>query len=438
MQISKHQNIKLCNNKIIPSFGTRDIFEIILTEEQYNNLKTTHSEFFEKINKVIYYEFYDDAQRKYNHRILFLTKDLKFYEYLVDSNKIYSFDISFPRPPRIFYSKNILYLYQTINSVVFVDKFSEPLILINSCDVITYMFYNNSIYFVDNSVPYTVFHIMHRELNNLSNILRAYYPLSLNAEDGKILKIIFFRNKIYAFQQYKISYCSSPKLDANFYETASISSRIIPNTIHQVNDNIVFMTTAGMFSFDGIDITQIFDNETKKIDLYDTNLYAVTYNENYYLKCKLIGNSKQILFKFDIRSAHAEIFSDINIKDIYTIKANDHYLLCLRDNDSQQILTIDNKLQSKTEKLFRTEKTNFGISELKQIEDFKILGNGNFVLKIISDYGEFSFKIQANKTLQNINIKGNTFQFEIISNEDFCVESIIINLNQVGKWWIKK
>lgn len=430
LKISNHKNILLNHNAITPCDGTLDLFQIILDNNSYLNFKNKFCDFSKQIYKVIFYDFYISSTMQPQSRIFVLTKDFKLFEFIKSTNTFTDLQISFTNNPKIITYDNILYFFNNDDTLIYIEEEGDAVTLLNSCNIKSFTTYKNMIYFTDSKYPYTLFFTFDYGLKSLSNKYNFYGSINFRPEDGIILKVVYFKNKLYVIQQFKISACSSITDNLYFYQSSAINGLIIDNTITLINDNIIFMTTSGLFVFDGNDINQIFDDETKNINL-NSNLKALSYNNSYFLKCAPYDNTQNILIKFDLNNNSTCNFTDFDIDDIYLIKNKDNYHFCLTCNNGNFIL--NKKSKSKAIKYFEVLNLDFDLSKTKQINSLKIVGHGDFNIIISSDMQNKKFYISLNRNYQNINIKGNIFSLKFESNNNFEINSIIFNINEIGE-----
>ncbi len=435
LKIANHSNIALKQNYITSCFGVANLFEKLFDETTYQILKEKYHDFFNSIIRIINYNYYYSSTFEPNNRLFVLTKDLKLYEFLFSSNTFTYLNIQFEEFPSIIVENNTLFFHKNDNTSVLIEMNSIPVTVLNTFYISSFELYRGKLFFINKKLPYTLFFTHSQDLYTISSNLNFYNKFKFNPSFGKLLKLIYYKNKMYLFQQYKISCCSALVSDTIYFnESVALNNKIIDNTIFHINDNIAFLTTSGFFCFDGIDLVQMFEDITDKIVLSD-NIKAVVYENEYYLKCALKENpSKNILIKFNVENEQTEIFSDYVINDIYDLKLNDKYLLCINTNDSNNSnLVIDKNNISKNLKTITFEKTNFNICSFKQIQDIKILGEGEYIVQIKSDIHSNKFKIYANTAACNLNIKGNVFEVSICSKDDFKINSLIINILEIGE-----
>lgn len=370
-----------------------------------------------------------------SRRLFVITNDLKLYEFIQSTNTFAYLNIEFDEFPLVIIENNTLFFHKNDNTSILIEMNSIPVTVLNTCAVSSYEIYRNKLYFINKKLPYTLFSTISQDLYSLSNNYDFYNTHKFNSDYGKLLKILFFKNKLYVFQQYKILYCSALVSNYTYFnESVALNNKIIDNTIFHINDNIIFLTNAGLFRYDGNDLVKIFEDTTDKIVISD-NIKAVAYENEYYIKCALKDNpSKNILIKFNIENEQIEIFSDYSINDIYELRLDDKYLLCINTNDSgnSNILVDKNEIPKSLKKL-SFFKTNFDISSLKQIQNFKILGEGEFLIDIKSDIQSYEFKANANFLINNLNIKGNVFELSILTKDNFRIDSIILNILVIGE-----
>ena len=245
---------------------------------------------------------------------------------------------------------------------------------------------------------------------------------------GEIIDIVVYKNYIYIVQQYGIAKFS---IVSNIYRlqySCAINSKIIKNTIQTIDDYLIFLTTSGLYIFDGNDTKEMFHEFTTLIKCDEFK--SLSYNNNYYLLTKMLIDDilETVILEFNIEKENCNIYNIGQVNDIYLLKTiNNYSLLALTSNNNKyKILRLaKNKLIDK-HKIIRFNKFIINDYEKKTIKKFKISGIGNYNITLTSDLDEYYLSINGSKSFENLGFTGHVFELTIESDESFMINSIYI------------
>lgn len=108
-------------------------------------------------------------------------------------------------------------------------------------------------------------------------------------ERGALKKVVSFNDYIYIFRDYGITRLSAYADQSSFYVSQLFvsSGKIYPNSVCVCGDEIIFLASDGLYSFNGINTTKILDNISLGFLGQNNEKSMATYLENkYYLACK--------------------------------------------------------------------------------------------------------------------------------------------------------
>ena len=275
---------------------------------------------------------------------------------------------------------------------------------------------------------FSVFYTEKTELLNLEQNLSNYNEIKLSPEDGEIERVFIYKNNIYAVQKYAISKIIIQNNGVSISNLCSIKSSIIFNSIELIDDYIVFLTTSGLFIFDGNDIKQIFKKET--INLIKSNVKSVSYNNKYYLMCNYFINhiKESMILEFDIEDNTCTFYKIESLLDITLLKTFSTYKLIAitNNNNINRVKFLDLNKITTYKKYVRFNKLTFDDKPVKVLNELKIISIGKFLVTISSEIQSSTFEINGISYIKNIGIKGQTFEIEIQSDDSFKIESIYI------------
>lgn len=402
--------------------------------EEKISLFNQNREKLQKINNIISYEYFDDNDKILKNRYFALTYDSLLYEIDFNELKLTEIDIEFSKYPKVIKVNSMLYFYDT-NGVYVFEKDNEPIFIESVVVPKVYEIVNGYLFFSGNLDYPAVFVSDDLNLLNLSNDFENYEKITLDEKYGKLLKLLSVGDKLFIFQEYKIStfdiYAANKKVESEYH----LAAKILDGTIQKINDFVIFLTSCGLKTFDGNSLNSAFDEIFKSI-VIDGDLFAVVFNGEYYLCInKIIDNKKQPLvykLNFDGKSFVAYGVEKLPIS-YFIITNSDEYSLNFvwKENDKSIIKFISNDSDENT-KYARFCPIYFSEYENKQIDKMTIFAKGKFNLRIKSDVECHEFALENNTVLQNLSIKGDVFFIEIYSDEAFEIDAFFIKLLMVG------
>ena len=210
----------------------------------------------------------------------------------------------------------------------------------------------------------------------------------------------------------------------------SVNSKIIKNTICAINNKILFATNDGVKLFDGNDYENFFVDLPMKIDFKFDKTFAFAYCGKYYFSANvhIDGAYQNCLICCDVETKNVTVLNFAKNINNYVILQNsvEYKLLISCGNDENiEILSINDCEGNKLKYYLKFNKIYLDNHENKQIDSIKFCSTGSFYLKIISDKDEIEFKVsEYKKDFCNLFIKGHLFEFEVYSDECFCIDSL--------------
>ena len=420
--VNKLVNTKLDGLKISTDVFCSEILSNYFDALTVTTIKNNNSALLEKFVRFVPYEYFDEGQCKYILRFFALSDTHTLYE-LNMQTLIFSFAFIFLTKPRIFESKSVVYFSDNENTIKI-----ENANVVTTCSmphIKTFLFDESYLYFSVYDNPEKIYFCQENELKDLSANLQQYDYKKTDNEDGEILKIVNLKNKIYIFTKYSI--LRYDIIDKKISKVLGINFLIYDNSIQTIKDYIIFCSSSGLYYFDG--------NDIKKISNYNfkpNGFKSICFNDCYYCS----ESSAESILKFNPDS---NCFSEIkfnSIVDFYAIKTYSCYnfALCLYAENKYENITIYNtEFANNIDQLVKFKTLILGSGAQKQIQDLYVKATGNFTLHIKSDTEDIRLNISGVTTIRNIHICGVCFDFEIESNSQFCLESILANIIEIGE-----
>lgn len=427
LTINNFFNTKTTNSKIEPLMNFSNYFEKTLTRENYQQFQTINGDIVNQIYYVITYEYYQDSNQDTQLRKFILTTNFELYELDSQSMKLIDLNITFAALPIVFYDNEQLIVSDSKNTYIVIDKNNPPYFVTSYPEIDQWCTYLDNSYVLFKNKKYSIFSCTNSSIFEMSPIMADYEEIKLNPEFGAVENILEFDNSLLIFQQYKISKLTRTNLTHKVISTNYLTSKIYKNTIEKINDYVVFLTSSGLYIFDGNDTKQIFSEITK--DITPTNLKSATFNNKYYLKAEyfISGAKENVIFEFDIENNNCSIYKfDSQIDNLFVVKNANEYLLCSTTikNDIATVVCLDTTKTNTLQKQILFNKLAFDNNNSKKIKSIKIFGAGDFFVSLSSENGECNFHVYNNLCVNNVGLFGQFFELMINSNQAFIVNAI--------------
>lgn len=417
-------NINTNNGCIQSEINLNNIISELFNDDIANNIKSNNLEVLSTFVKIIPYEYFNENSLKTEVRLFGITNNYKLYELNKDTC-IFEEKYLFEHIPKDILSENILYIFDINNKCVIVEN--ENILSIENIPYIeTFSSDFNYLYFTTNKNPSKILITEKCHLKNISTNLNQYSFLQTTIEDGPIYKIVNIKDNIYIITQYSIL-----RLDNKnniLIKQNSLNLQIYKNSINQIDDYIIFYSTNGLYTFDGSDIKQIFPNCLN----VDKSAIFICFNHNLYILSEFLKN---IIYKYSLTDNQLSIINCESINNIYPIKTFSNYNICINQliTNNYKTNVLYSKLKPIQSNQYVKFKTTFlGTDKEKQIKNLHINCSGDFTLKISSNFTESHFNISNSTSLSNLLLNGTFFNFEIISNSYFKLNSILLCYDEIG------
>lgn len=430
LNINDIYNLTTENNVIEPVANFSDFFKVYFDKTTYNTLVLNNPNTIQSIKHVVTYTYYNTDNNETSSRIFVLDTNLKLYELNKIDLIFNDLNLTFSSFPTILNLNNKLYIFSNNDLSIMIENDNFPLTISSYPNIISIVNFQNYTIFAINEDKFSIHITDKTDLINLDSNVDGYQKIELSHHLGKIQKIMIYKNGIFVIQQYGISKISISTNEITINTTCSIQSSIYPNTITLLDDYVIFLTTSGLYLFDGNDTKQIFKQITKKIT---GNIFkSVAYNNQYFLMTRFYINniSTSVLLQIDIENNYCTIHNIGDIYDLYVIQNLLDYKLNVvtQFEDKFSILTLDSGLITQYPKLVKFNKITFDETAEKVLSDVKIQAIGKYNIIISSENESSKFNIDGSTHIKNIGLKGQIFEIEIESDKSFMIESILFKI----------
>ncbi len=266
---------------------------------------------------------------------------------------------------------------------------------------------------------------------------------------GSFNKLVGFNDYVYLFREYgitRISLYTSSK-DFAFTHLFTSSSKIFENSVCVCDDQILFVTRDGLFSFNGNSVTKVaknLDKFLKKLDnanctcaCLDGKYYLATYcdfDDGEKIGCENEQCVNNVLFEIDIHDFTFNMIRGVDIKKVLTIDTPfmNKLLACFNGQNKQRVGELDHSgsvFESKNKKSWSSFQTDFGFTgKVKKIKEIVLTTLYDLSVEIKSDIESTILKFSGSKTEQRmrLNVKGKVFQINFTTSESCDVKKPMI------------
>lgn len=444
LSISGISNLTTENGLIQPLNAFVDFYANFFDNEStYQAFKSNYSSILKIIVKFIVYEYCNSSTNKIEQRYIGVGSDLKVYEFKFNTASITKYNFNLTKIPKMQIFNCNLYIDDSSGTFIIFENEKQPYARSFDYKIKYYSMFRKVLYYLIESSPYNIYVDAKGTFPENASSMTSVVMVKLDSADGEVLGLYNFNHYLYVVQSYKItkiihntSICVSQPL-------CRTNARIIPNTIDIIDDSIVFLTTDGLYEFDGNGVKKIFDEMSKRI--IGTNQKGICFNNKYYLLTQFSDKKvvKNRILEFNLKNNICNIytiedeFGDPD--DIFVARSSVSYNLCIHHNSSNtipKILTLSPENVSDNFKFIRFSPIAFNNYYLKELKHFKITAKGNFNIKIKSDLSTIEFSSKGNIDLKNLGIKGNIFQFEFFGTDYFEISSMYLNVQFLEEWYV--
>ncbi len=432
LKISESLNIDCSKNKLYQRFGYYDYF--LKKFDKLSDFELFFNENREILQKIKLFKIYKSLaadQKNIQNRYFLITENLKFYEVDFYNKNITFLNYEFKELPSVFNDENSIYFYDG-ETVLIVNGMANPQLFDGVCQISAFDKNNDLVFFSLKNDNYKIYFQESTDLINLSEDTAFYDSIKLNIEDGKLVKFFISEDRLYVFQEYKILvFVLSASGVKNDFEI-NLNSKIIQNTVCQINEEFLFLTTAGFKVFNKHTVQKIFAGLTNNIDFIDSNFKAVVYKDKYYCisKMKIDNDFEPVIVELEPEEqTTSSLYLEERVNDIFLLdEGGDVEFGAVIGSGQTSLVTLYSGTKTNLKKFVRFNKIYFDSGENKQINRIKFIGKGELDFKVVSDIDEMGAVVCAGSEWRSLMIRGHIFQFEISATSEFELESILVEV----------
>jgi hypothetical protein len=245
-------------------------------------------------------------------------------------------------------------------------------------------------------------------------------------------------NKIYAY--------STTTGNFSISIVATLNSSVYPNTASIVSDKIIFLSTDGLYSFDGLNAKKIYTQIDDIFAIDNTSASAVSEDNKYYLCARLAGSSedKNALIVIDFSLDDVSYFCNdenyvLAFSCVYNGERNVGFLINSQNSKNAKLPLILCKSTIKTadcqDFLYLSNSISLEpVAEKKVLQTLYIKANGNANIEIFDEKNCKKFSVKPSEFYQkfNLNFVCEDFSIKLCGKGQIVVDQIKIGYCYCG------
>lgn len=441
---SIYYNFKIENGCLEDGYGVQDM--TVRAEEYGPTDEVVKKELAStEIEKIWAFMWFDYSENKLDANMIYLDQDhqiVMFYDSDLNGYVYYT-GIKFNAMPNMFF-----YRSKNNNVIIFSSSSDDVSVLYSGGALKTYSsvpklssicVHENCFYAIEAENDATLLYAQNVDVEKFNSVVFNKYVFS-GGEGGRLQKLFSLNDYVYLFRDNGIVkiYPFAGDKDLSITHVYYSSFYIMPETIQRCGDVILFLTTEGLFAFDGNKVKSIDLEIFKKLDIVNFKTFAsAVHAGKYFLACKLkfdgedkvfcensqSGYKNNIVIVYDVENNTTEIIRGIDVRGFTAFESDKvNKLTCNFYNDNKHRIgefTQDGKIfDVVAPKKWESDWSDFGyIGKKKILRNVQLISKGNCKLKIESENDLKIFDIVASENAQkiNINMKGKKFKISFIA-----------------------
>lgn len=247
---------------------------------------------------------------------------------------------------------------------------------------------------------------------------------------GNVNVVKSFRDYLYVFCDYGI-YRLSAMADQTQFSIKKLycaCGKIFAKSVADCGDRIVFVSSDGIYFFDGYDVARYNIDITKLIDSGFDKVSAAYCNHKYYVSIKnkqsneygfeqVDDTNNNMLIVCDMLSKNIDICKGVNLDELTNLLCPDLNCVVGLSIDSNNLICLNENgkyLDKQTVRVWRVNNIDFG-NHLAQkiVRGVEYSTDYQYTLGIVADNKIVEFLLIPNEKYKNINLKANSFDFYI-------------------------
>lgn len=391
-------------------------------------------EFIDENNKMVkplgvyYYKRYDETQNVNDDRLIVYASNKKLYSLKLSKNASKLNEIensSFEKKPTAInynYSGDDVLIISSSEDGLFILK-GDEISKIEDAPPITSMCIHSERLFATTVGEGTSlwFSDDYNPTNWFISLDEGGY-IELIDGRGKLLKVISFLDYVYVFRSYGISRVSAFGEQAEFSVDNLYNNigKIYGNTVTVSGSYVFFLTSTGLYRFNGIDTVKVLPYYNKFLDGVDNEeAKGVYFNGKLYLlvNAKLFGDYiEKVLIVYDIYTKTSYIAKDLGIEDLEIIQGSE-YEVVVATKQNLAVLNNDGKrFETPLKKVWISGASDYSIpTKNKRLDKITLYASEAITLVVKVDNKEYLYQLNSGDNSVLVGKKGKDVLLKIIS-----------------------
>ncbi|HEY8390161.1 MAG TPA: hypothetical protein VIL26_04330 [Clostridia bacterium] len=322
-------------------------------------IQALSSEHLEKTKELVYPQGQIKAAwQYYRYDFSLLRRDDKLILYMSDGflyyNDIFGASCEFTKIPNSYFSSTPNFLNYRLNSedVLIVTSPTDEMLVFNGVDepyrveqapkIASMTVHYERLFATSTGESNQIWFSKELDPINWDINLESAGFIEMNDERGALLKVMSFLDYVYVFREFGITRISAYADQTQFFVSHLFTSsgRICKNTVTLCGDHVIFLTSSGLYAFDGLQTYRIMDEITRAIKDID-NAHAVFYNGKYYLACRFdFSDGQKVLCENSDHVCNAVIEYDTAKKTYIVYRGIDVGSFLVLKIGSKELLTF--------------------------------------------------------------------------------------------------
>jgi len=283
------------------------------------------------------------------YRILVYGSDKKMYMnqmFNQDTSFYWLYDLTFESAPIV-----LAYKKEDLDTIILACQEEMKIwqtgyspYYIENVPIITSMCMNGGVLFCTIKEPaFKIWYATDLTPENVGNISNNSGYISLEDKLGNAGKIITFNQDVYVFREYGISKINYYKSNISVSQVYESTTKIYSNTVSACGNVVLFMTSEGLYSFNGVKVSKINISVASMLENLTTSV-AESLAGKYYVALRLnFEDDKKVLCEnvdylnnailiLDTNDNSYQIVRGVDVKSFFPLKANDYESMYLTFN----------------------------------------------------------------------------------------------------------
>ena len=417
--------------------GLIDLFDESKREDVQAQLEGIGS-----IVRVFLYRAYDHDAESRSDKILLLNTDLVLFILDLDGEHAISRvrDITFSSIPKaISYrlgGKDVLILASETDNLVVYDGENYPYEVLDAPKISSMDIHFERLFVTTTNEKARVLFSDDLDPTNWSIDLSEAGFIEMVDERGALNRVVSFNDYLYVFRDYGISRLTAFGDQEGFSVSHLFvsSAKIYPETVTVCGDQILFLASNGLYSFNGYTTTKILSELSAMFASANDCAHGAYFCGKYYLSLNMkfdkraefdeSGFSCNCLLEYDLKQKKYQLTRGVDVVHIQPIcvAGVEKLYLCARVISSEKYMVVEldrsgSFLGEPLVKVWRTDYFGFGKNQRnKVLRNFSATIAGSVQLKVLSDSGDSkTYDLESGNVSVNMLLFGSKFAFEFVS-----------------------